>query len=68
MKAAPSFVEALRLGIADYDDINDYIKTWHEGPYTCSVSEFLGMTETQYLAWLAGRTPYLRRTFPRGGK
>ena len=60
-----SFVEALKRGLADYDDINDYIARWHDGPYTCSVSEFLGMTRKQYLAWLAGQTPYLKRTFPK---
>ena len=63
-----SFVEALKRGLTDYENIHDCIKKWHEGPYTCSISEFLGMTKAQYLAWLAGQTPYLRRTFPRGGK
>lgn len=61
-----SFTEALQQGLVDYDDINDYIKKWHEGPYTCSVSEFLGMTKQQYLDWLKGQTTYLKRTFPKG--
>lgn len=62
------FVEALKQGLTDYKNINDYIKKWHEGPYTCSISEFLGMTKQQYLDWLRGQTAYLRRTFPKGRK
>ena len=67
MKAAPSFAEALRLGIADYADIDDYIDQWHNWPYICELYEFLGMTRRQYFAWGEDES-YLRRTFPRGGK
>jgi hypothetical protein len=66
MKEAPSFVEALRQGLADYDDIDDYIDEWHDGPYRCEIYEFLGMTRQQYFNWLEGGEEYLRRTFPKG--
>ena len=62
-----SFVEALRRGLADYDDVDDYIDQWHDGRYDCPIYEFLGMTREQYFAWGEDES-YLRRTFPRGGK
>ena len=61
----PTFVEALKQGLADYDDVDDYIHKWHNGPYTCELYEFLGMTQRQYFAWGEDES-YLRRTFPRG--
>ena len=62
----PSFVEALKWGEADYEDIHEYIREWHEGPYTCKLSEFLGMTREEYFAWLNGQKAYLMRAFPKG--
>ena len=66
-KTELSFVEALKQGLADYDEVDDYIDEWHNGPYTCELYEFLGMTRRQYFAWGEDES-YLRRTFPRGGK
>lgn len=63
-----SFVEALKRGLADYADVDDYIHKWHDGPYTCELYEFLGMTQQQFFEYAKQHEPYLRRTFPRGGK
>ena len=63
-----AFVEAPKRGAADCDDIDDYIDEWHEGPYTCELYEFLGMTQQQFHEYVKYPEPYLRRTFPRGGK
>lgn len=61
-----AFVEAPKRGLADCDEVDDYIDEWHDGPYTCELYEFLGMTRRQYFAWGEDES-YLRRTFPRGG-
>ena len=71
MKDAPApgpelpFVEALKRGLADYDDVDDYIDRWHDGPYSCTIYEFLGMTKEQYFKWGEDES-YLRRTFRKG--
>ena len=64
----PSFVEALKWGEADYEDIHDYIGEWHDGPYTCALHEFLGMTREQYFKWINGDEEYLKRAFQKGVK
>lgn len=63
-----SFVEALKQGLADYDDIDDYIDKWHDGPYTCKIYEFLGMTKQQYFEYIKHHESYLRLTFTKGNK
>ena len=63
-----SFVEALRQGLADYDDIDDYIDAWHNSSFQGEVYEFLGMTKQQYFNWYKGGVAYLRRTFPKNNK
>ena len=67
-KPALTFVEALKRGVADYDDVDDYIDEWHNGPYTCELYEFLGMTQRQFFEYVKYHEPYLRRTFPKGRK
>jgi len=62
-----SFTEALVQGLADYEDIYDYIHKWHIGPYTCKVYEFLGMTKQQYFKWGEDEN-YLKQAFPKGSK
>ena len=63
-----TFVEALKRGLADYDDVDDYIDKWHDGPYDCELYEFLGMTQKQFFEYAEQHEPYLRRTFPRKSK
>lgn len=64
-----TFVEALKSGLSDYDDIEDYIDAWHEGKGNGkSISEYLGMTKEQYFRFLKGYVPELKKMFKRGSK
>jgi len=63
-----TFVEALKQGMADYGDVDDYIHKWHAGQYTCELYEFLGMTQQQFFEYAKQHEPYLRRTFRKGRK
>lgn len=62
-----TFVEALRQGLADYDDIDDYIDAWHNSSFQGEVYEFLGMTKQQYFKWGEDEN-YLKQVFPKGSK
>ena len=63
-----SFVEALRNGDADYEDIDDYINAWHEGDSTLPLHEFLGMTWSEYCIWAKEDAAGLKRLFKKGDK
>lgn len=62
-----SFVEALRNGDADYEDIHDYIAAWHDGDSKLSLLEYLGMTWPQYCVWIQEGDEGLERLFRQGG-
>ena len=63
-----TFVEALRSGDADYDDIDDYIDAWHEGDSPLPLHEFLGMTWHEFRVWAEEDTAGLKRLFKKGEK
>lgn len=47
-----TYVEALKQGLVNYDDINDFIEEWHEGWTGKELHEFLGMTKEQYFEYV----------------
>lgn len=47
-----SFVDKCIDGDALIFEIDDYVKDWHTGKYSISLSEFLGMTKKEYNAWM----------------
>ena len=63
-----TFVEALKQGLADYEDIDDYINAWHEGDSTLPLHEFLGMTWREYCVWAEDGAAGLKRLFKKGEK
>ena len=63
-----AFVEALRNGSADYEDIDDYIAAWHESDSELELHEFLGMTWREYCVWAEEDTAGLKRLFKKGEK
>lgn len=47
-----TYVDALKQGLVDYDDIDDFIDIWHESGTGKELHEFLGMTKEQYFEYL----------------
>ena len=60
-----TFVEAIKLGLADYKDIHQYLHKWHVSNSNLEAYEFLGMTKEQYFEFAVGHEKSLRRMFPR---
>ena len=60
------FVEALKKGLVDYEDILDFIDAWHEGDSTLEIDEYLGMTEEQYFEYLKNHIEGLKKIFKKG--
>ena len=47
-------MELLLEGKVGFDDIDDWVDTWHEAKgETCDLSEFLGLTTEEYARWVA---------------
>ena len=47
-----SFIDACLAGDAILDDIENYIKYWHENELKLELNEFLGMTPYEYANWI----------------
>ena len=63
-----TFVEALKYGLVDYNDIDHFVDTWHEGDSTLEIDEFLGMTEEQYFKWVDEGNEILSQMFTKGSE
>lgn len=46
------FVNAVIIGDALIDEIDDYIDMWHDGDSELELYEFLGMTQIEYRLWV----------------
>jgi hypothetical protein len=46
-----NFIQDCLTGNAFLDDIDDYVKKWHKGGTGMSISQYLGMTPTDYRVW-----------------
>lgn len=51
-----TFVAACLVGRAVPEDVDDYIDTWHEEQPTCLLREYLGLSETEYAAFVHDAT------------
>ena len=53
-----TFIDLVRMGKADPDDIDNYVDAWHDsGPdETRKLHEFLGMTWDEYARWVEDPT------------
>lgn len=47
-----TFLNAVLSGAAAQEDIDDYVRKWHEGASQKSLREFLGFTREDYARWL----------------
>ena len=47
-----NFINDVINADAILDEIDDYIKKWHDSDTDCSVFEYLGMTEEEYFLWV----------------
>ena len=63
-----TFVEALKQGLVDYNDIDKFVDVWHEGDSILEIDEFLGMTEEQYFNWVDEGNEILSQMFTKGSK
>ncbi len=43
-----TFIERCLSGGAFADDLDDVVEEWHTGNATCSLAEFLGLTDDEY--------------------
>lgn len=47
-----SFIELCVSGVANPNDIDNFIDSWHCGSSKITLAKFLGMTETEYALWV----------------
>ena len=60
-----TFVDALKNGDVEYDDIDTYINMWHKGNSTLTIYEFLGMKKEEYFMFLKYHKKALKKMFPK---
>lgn len=53
------YAEALREGLIQVDEIDDYVEYWHKHDTGNSLEEFLGMTKTEMVQWIKNGNNYL---------
>ena len=49
---AKTFMEKYLLGEVEAEDVDDFVDEWHEGEYTTSLAEFLGLSDDEYWRWV----------------
>ena len=47
-----TFLDLVLTGDARQDDIDDFVDRWHDGDASCSLAEFLGMSDDEYALWV----------------
>lgn len=47
-----TFLELVLIGKAHRDDIDDFVDRWHDSEVSCSLAEFLGMSDDEYALWV----------------
>jgi len=47
-----NFLDRVLRGEEFDDAIDDYVDTWHDGDFECSLHEFLGFTKQEYALWV----------------
>lgn len=48
-----TFIEQYRAGEATLDEIDDAVASWHASDGPQGLSEFLGLSDGEYAAWVA---------------
>ena len=52
MPGQDAFIDKCVTGESRLDEIDDFIDVWHKGGTGVSLTSFLGMTRTEYAAWV----------------
>jgi hypothetical protein len=47
-----TFMEQYLADEVEAEDIDDFVDAWHEGEYTASLAEFLGLSDEEYWRWV----------------
>jgi hypothetical protein len=47
-----TFMDRYLAGEVKPEAIDDFVDEWHEGKYTASLAEFLGMSDDEYWRWV----------------
>jgi len=47
-----SFIDRVRSGESEIDDIDDFVELWHTGTSNKTLGEILGMSIPEYCAWV----------------
>lgn len=63
-----TYVDALKQGLVDYDDIDDFIDVWHEGGTRKELHEFLGLSIDEYKAYFYDGADGIRKIIKRNQK
>lgn len=48
-----SFIDLALRGKVMFDEIDDYVDRWHDEPNGKTLSEYLGMSNDEYAAWVS---------------
>jgi hypothetical protein len=51
-KMVKPFMDQYLAGEVEPEAIDDFVDEWHEGEYTASLAEFLGMSDDEYWRWV----------------
>uniref|UniRef100_UPI003FEE9BA3 hypothetical protein n=1 Tax=Ruminococcus bromii TaxID=40518 RepID=UPI003FEE9BA3 len=55
-----NFINNCLYGLTDIDEIDDYVEAWHNGQSNLKLSDYLGMTQDEYEAWIQKDDSVLR--------
>jgi hypothetical protein len=57
-----TFMDRYLADEVEPEDIDDFVDEWHEGEYTISLAEFLGLSNDEYWRWVkdANVLPHIR--------
>lgn len=47
-----TFLELVLADEVNRDDIDDFVDRWHDGDESCSLAQFLGMSDAEYALWV----------------
>ena len=59
-----TYVEALKAGLIDYEDIFLYIEKWHKSNFSGEIYEYLGITNKEYGVYLEEHIKGLKKMYP----
>lgn len=52
-KGRQTFVEQALIGLAMYDEVDDFVDAWHESDSRETLANYLGFTAEEYALWVS---------------